>query len=231
MSSIFITGTNRGIGLALTRQYLTEGWRVYATARQPELSKALQQLADQYPKQLSLYALDVANATQRQKIADKLKGIPLDILINNAGIYGQNDAYFGNTDEEKWLDALRINTIAPMKIMELLAENMALGEKKIIASISSKMGSMDDNGSGGSYVYRSTKAALNAVMVSAARDLKEVGISVVILHPGWVRTDMGGTNGEIKPQQSAQHLYAILEVVTLENSSDFYDIDGSIIPW
>ena len=130
MSSVFITGTNRGIGLALTRQYLNEDWQVYATARQPELSTDLQQLADQYPKQLSLYALDVTNATQRQQIAAELKGIPLDILINNAGIYGQNDAYFGNTDEEKWLNALRINTIAPLKIMELLVENIALGEKK-----------------------------------------------------------------------------------------------------
>ena len=231
MSSVFITGTNRGIGLALTHQYLTEGWQVYATARQPELSEDLQQLAGQYPKQLSLYALDVANATQRQQIAHELKGIPLDILINNAGIYGQNDAYFGNTDEEKWLDALRINTIAPMKIMELLAENIALSEKKIIASMSSKMGSMDDNGSGGSYVYRSTKAALNAIMVSAASDLKATGISAVILHPGWVRTDMGGPNGEINTQQSAQRLRAILDTVTLENSGDFYDIDGSIIPW
>ena len=90
---------------------------------------------------------------------------------------------------------------------------------------------MDDNGSGGSYVYRSTKAALNAVMVSAARDLKERGISAVILHPGWVRTDMGGANGEISTQQSAQRLRTILAAVTLENSGDFYDIDGSIIPW
>ncbi|MCK5918003.1 MAG: SDR family oxidoreductase [Cocleimonas sp.] len=231
MPSVFITGTNRGIGLALVRQYLAEDWQVYATARQPKKNKELQRLVSQYQKQLNLYTLDITNGMQRQQVADKLNGIPLDILINNAGIYGQDDAYFGNTDEEKWLDALRINTIAPMKIMELLADNIALGEKKIIASMSSKMGSMDDNGSGGSYVYRSTKAALNAIMVSAARDLKEAGISVVILHPGWVRTDMGGTNGEISTQQSAQRLQAILNSITLENSGDFYDIDGSIIPW
>jgi NAD(P)-dependent dehydrogenase (short-subunit alcohol dehydrogenase family) len=231
MSSIFITGTNRGIGLELVRQYLAENWQVYATARQPDSATELQQLVSQYPKQLTIYALNVKNADQRQQIANQLKGIPLDILINNAGVYGQNDAYFGNTDEEKWLDALRINTIAPMKIMELLAENISFGGKKIIASMSSKMGSMDDNGSGGSYVYRSTKAALNAIMVSAARDLKEAGISAIILHPGWVRTDMGGANGEINTQQSAQRLRTILDSVTLENSGDFYDIDGSIIPW
>ena len=231
MPSLFITGTNRGIGLELVRQYLLEGWTVYATARQPETAEALQQLATNYPDLLTIYALDVSNQTQRQHIAETLKGIPLDMLINNAGVYGQSDAYFGNTDEEQWLDALRINTIAPMKIMELLADNIALGEKKIMASMSSKMGSMDDNGSGGSYVYRSTKAALNAIMVSAARDLKSAGIASVILHPGWVRTDMGGENGEINVQQSAQKLRVILASVQLENSGDFYDIDGSIIPW
>jgi NAD(P)-dependent dehydrogenase (short-subunit alcohol dehydrogenase family) len=231
MPSLFITGTNRGIGLELVRQYLLEGWQVYATARQPELAIDLQQLVTQYPQNLTLYALDVCNETQRQNIATALKGIPLDILINNAGVYGQNDAYFGNTDEEKWHDALNINTIAPMKIMELLVDNIALGDKKIIASMSSKMASMDDNGSGGSYVYRSTKAALNAIMVSVARDLKVLGISAIILHPGWVCTDMGGANGEINTEQSAQRLRSILDAVRLENSGDFYDIDGSIIPW
>lgn len=230
MPSILITGTNRGIGLELVRQYLDEGWEVYATARKLQHATELQQLAEAYPS-LHSYSLDVTHHEQRLALASQLKGIPLDILINNAGVYGQDDAFFGHTDEEKWLEALRINTIAPMKIMELFANNIALGEKKIIASISSKMGSMDDNGSGGSYVYRSTKAALNAVMVSAAHDLKSSGISVVILHPGWVRTDMGGANGEINVQQSAERLRSILASVTIENSGDFYDIDGSIIPW
>lgn len=231
MSSLFITGTNRGIGLALAHQYLVEGWQVYATAREPELATELQQLANDYPQLLTIYALDVTSQQQRQSLADQLKGIPLDILINNAGVYGQNNACFGNTNEEQWLDALRINTIAPMKIMELLANNIALGEKKIIASISSKMGSMEDNGSGGSYVYRSTKAALNAIMVSASHDLKAAGIASILLHPGWVRTDMGGSNGEINTQQSAQRLHAILASICLEDSGNFYDIDGSIIPW
>ena len=231
MSSLLITGTNRGIGLALVQQYLADGWQVHATARQPKSALELQQLANDYPQLLSIYALDVTNQHQRQSLAGQLKGVPLDILINNAGVYGQNDAYFGNTDEEQWLDALRINTIAPMKMMELLADNLALGEKKIMASMTSKMGSMEDNGSGGSYVYRSTKAALNAIMVSAARDLKPAGIAAILLHPGWVRTDMGGVNGEINTQQSAQRLRVILDSTGLEESGKFYDIDGSIIPW
>ncbi|HIO92423.1 MAG TPA: SDR family oxidoreductase [Leucothrix mucor] len=231
MSSILITGTNRGIGLELVRQYLAEGWDVYATARQPQDAHELQKLVIDHPNHLKVYTLDVINSEQRQTLADQLKGIPLDILINNAGVYGQSNASFGNTDEDLWLDALRINTIAPMKIMELFAHNIALGEKKVIASMSSKMGSMDDNGSGGSYVYRSTKAALNAIMVSAARDLESSGISAVILHPGWVRTDMGGPHGEINTQESVAHLRAILASIRLKDSGNFYDIDGSIIPW
>ena len=231
MPSILITGTNRGIGLELVRQYLIGGWSVYATARDLQNATELQQLAIEYPENLQTYSLDVTNNEQRLALASQLKGIPLDILINNAGVYGQGDAFFGNTDEEQWLEALRINTISPMKVMELLANNIALGEKKIIASMSSKMGSMDDNSSGGSYVYRSTKAALNAIMVSAAQDLKSSGISAVILHPGWVRTDMGGPNGEINVQQSAECLRSILASVHIENSGNFYDIDGSIIPW
>ncbi len=231
MPSVLITGTNRGIGLELVRQYLTEGWQVYATARDPENSTELQQLLTDHPNLLHIYPLDVTDNEQRLSLAEHLKGIPLDILINNAGVYGQYDAYFGNTDEDMWLDAFRINTIAPMKLMELLVNNIALGDMKIIASMSSKMGSMDDNGSGGSYVYRSTKAALNAIMVSAARDLKSSGISSIILHPGWVRTDMGGPNGEINTKESAERLRAILASVSIENSGNFYDIDGSIIPW
>ncbi|XP_014680398.1 PREDICTED: C-factor-like, partial [Priapulus caudatus] len=204
MPSILITGSNRGIGLELVRQYLAQGWQVYATARHPKTATELQQLAQNNPEQLNISQFDVTNAEQRHALMTKLKGIPLDVLINNAGVYGQNNASFGNTDEDKWLETLRINTIAPMKIMEAFAENITLGEKKVIASISSKMGSMDDNSSGGSYVYRSSKAALNAVMVSAARDLKSAGITTVILHPGWVRTDMGGSSGEITAQQSVE---------------------------
>lgn len=230
MFTVLITGANRGIGLALTQQYLESGWQVVATCRDPANAGELNRLKKNFSA-LDLLTLDVTFPADITSMATHLNGKPIDILINNAGVYGQSSSYFGNTNTELWLEAFKANTIAPMKIMEALVDNVAASEKRIIASMSSKMGSMDDNGSGGSYVYRSTKAALNAVMVSAAHDLKSKGITAVILHPGWVRTDMGGPNGEISSAESATRLRKILASLSPENAGDFYDIDGSIIPW
>jgi len=228
--TILITGANRGIGLELTRQYATNGWRVIACCRQPDSADALRTLEAEHG-QVSVHALDVSDTRQIEVQARELSGQSIDILFNNAGIYGPYDAVFGNTDEAQWLDCFRVNTIAPMKMMEAFVEHVAASQKKIIATMSSKMGSMQDNGSGGSYIYRSSKAAVNAVMKSASIDLQPRGIRVAILHPGWVLTDMGGPNAEITVTESVNNLRGILDGLTAETSGSFFDIDGSIIPW
>ena len=230
MSTILITGSNRGIGLELVRQYAEQGWQVLACCRSPDKASDLQQLAQQH-NNITLYPLDIADNKQVQALAEKLKGIAIDILFNNAGIYGQSDAYFGNTNEQQWIETFRINTIAPIKVTEAFVEHVANSELKTIAAMSSKMGSMADNGSGGSYVYRSSKAALNAAFVSAAIDLKPRGIKVAILHPGWVKTDMGGPNAEITTVECVTHLRNTLNHLTLDTSGTFFEIDGSVIPW
>jgi NAD(P)-dependent dehydrogenase (short-subunit alcohol dehydrogenase family) len=230
MPVILITGANRGLGLELARQYAKDDWRVIACCREPENASELNQLAATKP-QLTVHLLDVQNARHLQALAAALKGQPIDVLLNNAGVYGQDDAVFGNTDAERWLNTFHVNTIAPMKIMEAFVENVAASERRIMASMSSKMGSIADNGSGGSYVYRSSKAALNMVMASAAVDLQTRGITCVILHPGWVRTDMGGPQGELSVEQSVTALRKTLANVTAKDNGRFYDIDGSIIPW
>ena len=153
------------------------------------------------------------------------------MLINNAGVHALGASVFGKTDDKAWEEAVAVNLIAPMKMMEYFVENVSVSDKKIIASISSKMGSMDDNGSGGAYAYRATKAALNAVMVSAAHDLRHLDITALILHPGWVRTDMGGPNGEISVETSAKMMRKILEGCEITDTGKFFDIDGCIIPW
>jgi NAD(P)-dependent dehydrogenase (short-subunit alcohol dehydrogenase family) len=228
--TILITGSNRGIGLELTRQYAEAGWHVHACCRHPDHADALNTLARENT-QITVHALDVTNNAQIKALAKSLQEQPIDILFNNAGVYGQDDAYFGNTDVEQWQTCFLINSIAPMKMMEAFAGNVARSQTKVIATMSSKMGSMADNGSGGSYVYRSSKAAVNAVMKSAAIDLAPKGIKIAILHPGWVLTDMGGPNAEITVQESASNLRNILDNVTPENSGSFFDIDGSVIPW
>lgn len=231
MPTIMITGANRGIGLELVRQYAADGWEVLACCRSPENAPELKQLAAANGN-VSVHLLDVTNAQQRKVLATQLKGKPIDILFNSAGVSGSWSAQgFGHCQAEEWLDVLHINVVTPMLMMQDFAANVALSERKIIANMSSKMGSIADNTSGGSYLYRSSKAALNMVNKSAAHDLARKGISVVLLHPGWVRTDMGGPNGELSVEESVTALKRNLANVTFADSGRLLDIDGSSIPW
>jgi NAD(P)-dependent dehydrogenase (short-subunit alcohol dehydrogenase family) len=232
MPTLLITGANRGIGLELCKQYLSEGWDVHACCRKLKTAKELNKLADEDKNnKLTLHELEVTDEKQMDALKKALKDKPVDILINNAGVHALGASQFGKSDDKAWQEAVAVNLIAPMKMMEHFVENIAMSDKKIIASMSSKMGSMEDNTSGGSYAYRATKAALNAVMVSASHDLRHLDITALILHPGWVRTDMGGSHGEISVEQSAGMLRKILDECEITDSGKFFDIDGTIIPW
>ncbi|MFO7809519.1 SDR family oxidoreductase [Guyparkeria sp.] len=232
MKTALITGTNRGIGLDLTRQLLEDGWRVHATARDPEESAELKALAFAHPDTLQLHALDVADADAIRALSGQLADESIDWLINNAGIYGPRGVVFGNVhDVEAWLEVFHINSIAPMLIMQAFAEQVARSDEKKIGILSSKVGSMGDNGSGGGYIYRSSKAAVNAVIKSASIDLEPRGINVVALHPGWVLTDMGGPNAEITTAQSAEGLRRNMAGLSEADRGRFIDIDGTTIPW
>jgi len=229
--NILISGANRGVGLEFVRQYAAAGWRVHACCRRPERATELIRLAAASGGEVSIHPLDVTNAAQIAALPAILGDGPLEVLVNNAGVYGQDDADFGNTDVAAWLHTFHVNAIAPLKLMEALAEPIARGHRRLVACLSSKMGSMADNRSGGSYVYRSSKAALNAVVKSAAVDLRSRGITVVALHPGWVLTDMGGPNAEITTAQSVGAMRAVLDGLTPADSGRFIDLDGSTIPW
>ncbi|MEZ5453857.1 MAG: SDR family oxidoreductase [Thiothrix sp.] len=232
MPTLLITGANRGLGLELARRYAADGWDVLACCRSPENARELNQLAAAFGGKVSVHLLDVANNAQRQSLAAQFKGRPIDILFNNAGVSGNwGTQSFGPCQSDEWLEVLRTNVIAPTLMMQDFATNVAMSDRKIIANMSSKMGSIADNTSGGSYVYRSSKAALNMVSMSAARDLARQGITVVALHPGWVRTDMGGPNGELSVEESVTALKRNLTNVTVADSGRFIDIDGSTIPW
>ena len=225
MPSVLIVGASRGIGLEFAKQYAQAGWQVHATYRTP--ASELENIAD-----IKTYKLEVTSEERIKQTQAALGDTPIDLLIINAGIYGQSDAYFGHTDKQLWSNAFEVNTIAPMKIAEAFVENVAASDKKIIAALSSKMGSMADNGSGGSYVYRSSKAALNAVMKSMSIDLAdEYGINVVVLHPGWVITDMTGTNALITTEESVKGMMSLMEDLSVQDRGKFFDYKGNEILW
>jgi len=204
---------------------------VYACFRNPAKADELNKVASLTPCQVSVHVLDTSDTAQIQALAYELRNSSIDWLINNAGVYGSVGNQFGQTDEQDWLKTFQINTIGPLKMMESFVGNLESGQEKKIATLTSKMASMDDNTSGGSYIYRSSKAALNAVIKSTSIDLKEKNIISLAMHPGWVRTDMGGPSGEIDAHESVANMFSIIEAATLNESGSFYDIDGTVIPW
>lgn len=232
MNTVLITGANRGIGLEFCRQYAAQGWRVLACSRYPEKSEELNKLASLNPGLIKVHALDVADHVEIDRLAQDLAGEPIDMLINNAGIYPDSDkSGFGHTDYAEWMQAFRINTMAPLKMAETFAAHLARGRQKTIVTITSKMGSIADNSGGGSYLYRSSKAALNMVVKSLAIDLKPLGIIAVVFHPGWVKTDMGGPNAMISPEQSVSGIRKVISGLVPADSGKFFGYDGQAIPW
>jgi NAD(P)-dependent dehydrogenase (short-subunit alcohol dehydrogenase family) len=221
--TVLITGANRGIGLEFARQYASDGWQVIACCREPKTAHELNGF--ELPN-LQVMALDVANAEQIKHLAQQLNGAPIDVLINNAGVYPSK-----SINQVDWQSAFNINVIAPFMLTDALQPNLQNGQLKTVATLSSKMGSIDDNTSGGSYMYRSTKCAVNMVMKSLSIDLAKAGIAVVTLHPGWVQTDMGGSNAMINTQTSVAGLRKVIANTTLTNTGKFIAFDGKEIAW
>nr|WP_010133023.1 SDR family oxidoreductase [Microbulbifer agarilyticus] len=228
--TILITGCNRGIGFEMARQFAEDGWKVIATCRNPSAAWKLSELSESYPN-LEVHTLDVTDYAQLADLAQSLHGRPLDILVSNAGYYGPKGVTFGQVDVEEWRKVLEINTIAPYKLAEAFYPNLAAGQNKVVGILSSKVGSIADNQSGGGYMYRSSKTALNQVVKSLAIDLQEQEIKVVALHPGWVKTEMGGPNALITTEESVAGLKSLLLSINAKNSGSFFNYDGSPIPW
>jgi NAD(P)-dependent dehydrogenase (short-subunit alcohol dehydrogenase family) len=231
MPTLLITGANRGLGLEFTKQYAAAGWRVLACCRVPEEADALQALANAAHGQVTLHTLDVADLSAIDELAQQLRGTPFDLIINNAGIYPDRNSGFGYIDNDAWMMAFLVNSMAPLKIIEAFISNLDLGTGKTVATVSSKMGSLDDNTSGGCYLYRSTKAAVNMVMKSLSLDLESRGIRAVILHPGWVQTDMGGPSAPTPVDVSVRGLLQVIDGATPDVSGRFFNHDGNAVPW
>ena len=230
MPSVLITGANRGIGLEFTSSFADDGWRVHACCRNPDKAKDLKLLAEGSSGAVSVHRLDVTDGLKAASLAREFAEEAIDILINNAGVYGPREG-FGETDYDEWLPVLAVNVLAPMRIVERFAEHVGRSERRLIVNISSRMGSMAENTGGGAYIYRSSKAALNMVSRSLAADLAPRSITVVAFHPGWVQTDMGGQQAAISAQESVQGMRKVIDRLTPDDTGKFFGFDGREIPW
>ena len=227
MPSVMITGASRGIGLELARSFAADGWDVHAICRHPDKAKALKALGR---PPVYIHKADVSDGLKIAGISRDMSEESIDVLINNAGV-NQGRAGFGDTDYSAWSEEMKVNVIAPMRMVEYFVEQIAASDRKLIVNVSSIMGSIGANNSGGNVVYRSSKAALNMVTRSLANDLAERGISVVSVHPGWVQTDMGGENAAITPEESVAGLRTLIERLGPEDSGRFFNYDGEELPW
>ncbi|MCH6578176.1 MAG: SDR family oxidoreductase [Proteobacteria bacterium] len=226
MPTVLITGANRGIGLEFARQYAEAGYRVHAACRTPGSADALGSLG----KGVKLHALDVTDHGRIEALAAGLEGEAIDIVINNAGIYGDQQE-LGKIDYAAWEEVMRVNTLAPLKMAECFLPHLEAGKMKMIASLTSRMGSIAENDAGGVYIYRSSKAALNAAARSLALDLAPRGITVIVFHPGWVKTDMGGAGALIDAETSVGGMRAVIKGAGPKDSGRFFNYDGTEVPW
>jgi len=232
MQTILITGANRGIGLEFTRQYAGDGLTVHACCRHPAKAADLKALADAANGRVTVHALDVTDGDSVRALAKALGATPLDMIINNAGIYGPRDrGQFGKIDYAAWPEVMTVNVMGPARVAEALAGNLAKGNEKLLVTISSRMGSMAENTSGGAYIYRSSKAAVNAVVRSLAADLAPHGITAIAFHPGWVKTDMGGSGAAISVRESVSGIRSVIAGLKPRDTGTFWNYDGSPMPW
>ena len=215
-----ITGANRGIGLELARQFSERGDEVVAVCRKP--SEALAGLGVRV-----IDGVDVADDDGIARLARETDGLAVDILVNNAGLL--SDESLDDLDIERIRRQFEINSLGPLRVTAALRSNLGRGAR--VAIVTSRMGSIEDNTSGGRYGYRMSKAAVNMAGRSLARDLKPAGVAVAILHPGYVRTEMTGNTGLVDPPESAAGLIARIDELTLETTGSFWHANGEILPW
>jgi NAD(P)-dependent dehydrogenase (short-subunit alcohol dehydrogenase family) len=219
MPTVLITGANRGIGLEFARQYSSDGWEVVATTRQPSAElEALGVRAEQLDMQ------DLGSVAQFRTRIDSL-----DLLIANAGTYGPKNAS-GAEDAQGWLDTFAVNTVAPYLLAHSLLPLVRERRGKLIA-ISSRMGSIEDNSSGGYLAYRTSKTALNSAWRNLSIEIAQSGVVAAVLHPGWVQTRMGGRSAPLSPEQSVSGMRRVIAQLSTAQNGGFYSYDGSSIAW
>lgn len=229
MPTYLITGANRGIGLELTRQLTSRGDTVIGTARNPDAAADLRSLTDRVEQ------LDTSDEASILALAQRLKGQPIDVLINNAGVFldGRALSSEGTTSEEM-LETYRINVVGPFLLTRVLAPNLEQGDRKLAIQVSSNLGSIaaaKSEGRAGWAAYSASKAALNMVCVLMDNELQKQGVASVALHPGWVKTDMGGEGADLEREDAAAHIINTIDGLTPDAHPGFVRYDGEPMPW
>ncbi len=225
MPRILLTGANRGIGKALAESYVADGWDVIGACRHPDEANV---------SGVNWVGLDLTDDASIDALADQLGDTPIDVLWNNAGVYLDKGESLSQISREGWLKSFEINTVAPLKLAEKLTSNVAASDRRVMAFTSSQMASITRNG-GGAYAYRSSKTALNMAVSCLSQDVADQNISCVMLHPGWVQTEMGGVHADIDTATSAKGMRGVIDSVNpaVQNNYNglFFNFDGAPIPW
>ena len=222
-----ITGANRGIGLEFVRQYAALGWQVIATCRNPigvgDLAKV--------EGNIEVHGLDVTDQYSIARLAKDLDGMEIDLLLNSAGIFGPRNYTFNDIEYSEWMKVFDTNIFSPLKICSTFLPHVLKSDQKKMVTVSSIMGSIGQNTGGGNYIYKSSKAAVNQVMRCLANDLLVKKVAIRLLHPGWVKTDMGGEGADITAEVSVSGMRSVIDDLNIQSTGTFNNYDGTIIPW
>ena len=239
MSTALITGANRGLGLAFVRRLSLMGWRVLATCRSPGQAEALRRLASESRQAVEVHALDTGDQKSIGALSAAVRDQAIDLLVCNAGVSPMKQALITGTqgqriqdaDDALWLEAYRTNAIGPLRVAAAFADRVVASERRLMAFISTRMSVAGQNNSGAYYMYRSSKAALNVIVKNLSIELAPRGVTCIALHPGWVRTDMGGHNADVSPEESVTGMLKILLDAKLPKKAQFLDYRGETVPW
>jgi NAD(P)-dependent dehydrogenase (short-subunit alcohol dehydrogenase family) len=229
MDTVMITGVNRGIGLELLRQYAESGWRTIGTCRNPDTAEAAREVAARH-EAVSLHALDVTDTDAVEALADELRGTAIDVLILNAGMMGTRSVTFGELDADDFRQVLDVNVVGQAMCLQAFTEHVANSGRRTIVGIGSFLGSMGCS-DGGKISYRAAKAGMHALIVAASHDLRDRGITAIVMHPGWVQTDMGGPDATVSTEASVRGMRQVIENIGPERSGHLLTYAGEELPW